>query len=1200
MKPFVHLHLHTEYSLLDGCARISKLLDIVSERGYPAVAMTDHGNMYGTMQFYKGCLERHIKPIIGTEFYICNDLYKKTGKDDIGHIVLLAKNNTGYKNLLKLNSIAFVDGFYYKPRIDYKLLEQYSEGLICLSACLAGHIPQLILQARYEEADALALKLKNMFADGDFYLEIQNHGLKEQIEVLSHLADMSNRLQIKLVATNDVHYLNKEDAEMQDVLMCVQMGKTVDDPDRMKFSTDEFYFKTYEEMLEALPNFQDALDTTLEIADKCDVVIRSKAHGDIKGIDEKYILPATENFIPEYHAPNGMDNFEFLKSMTYEGLKKKYKKVTPELLERAETELSIIHDLGFVEYFLVVWDYINYARQAGIPVGPGRGSGAGSIVAYAISITLVDPIKYDLLFERFIHKERVSMPDFDVDFDFDHRADVIEYVKRKYSPSHVAQIITFGTMAAKNAIRDVARVLKVPYSEADKISKLIPAKPLEGIKKPPVLKYYFGTTGKEENNKFIIPELRAIYDGDEQIKHVIDLAIKLEGMPRNTSTHACGVLIAPDDVQNFVPLSRNGEDISTQYTMTELESLGLLKMDFLGLKTLTDIRKALEYVKEQTGEEIDFYSMDYDDPKVYELISSGNTEAIFQLESGGFKKFLKELKPDCLEDIIAGVSLYRPGPMDSIPRYIKNKHNPSQIEYADPCLEPILKATYGCIVYQEQVMKVFQVMGGFNMGQADNVRRIMGKKKVDKMPYEKQKFIYGLEDPTGKKSIPGAIKLGISKEVAEQVFSEMESFAQYAFNKSHAAAYAYLTYQTAYLKTYHEVELICAVLNNRITNSDEVKNYIAYAKSENIKVLPPDINKSGTYFKVEDGNLRYGLSALKNVGINVINSIIEERNKNGPFKDFLDFMKRVDASAHNKKCLEGLIISGAFDSFKVNRSQLMAVYELVVDRIARDRKNQTTGQFSLFETIEGDEFDKIDYPDIKEYNKETMLKFEKEIIGAYISGHPLDDYMDKYKEFNLTSNMLLYEENENSEMEEDYSVENENENQISDGAQVSCGGIVIEIKKLTTKNGNKEMAIIKVEDLYGTFDAMFFPNVWARLKNKIKEEDLITIYGKASLRDTENGIVLVENIKHWSKDEETTTNKKVLYLRFDTTDEGLLNLVERCLKTYPGNDDVMIKCISKNQAFKHSLKVSATNYLCNELSGIIGEENIVIKEKETK
>ncbi|MBR1985037.1 MAG: DNA polymerase III subunit alpha, partial [Clostridia bacterium] len=516
---------------------------------------------------------------------------------------------------------------------------------------------------------------------------------------------------------------------------------------------------------------------------------------------------------------------------------------------------------------------------------------------------------------------------------------IIEYVKEKYSPSHVAQIITFGTMAAKNAIRDVARVLKVPYSEADKISKLVPAKLPAGIKKPPVLKYYFGTTGKEENDKFIIPELRELYDSDETIKHVIDLAIKLEGMPRNTSTHACGVLIVPDDVQNFVPLSRNGEDISTQYTMTELESLGLLKMDFLGLKTLTDIRKACQYVKEQTGEEIDFYDMSYDDPKVYELISSGNTEAIFQLESGGFKKFLKELKPDCLEDIIAGVSLYRPGPMDSIPRYIKNKHNPKEIEYADPCLEPILKATYGCIVYQEQVMKVFQVMGGFNMGQADNVRRIMGKKKVDKMPYEKQKFIHGWEDPEGKKSIPGAIKLGISEQVAEQVFGEMESFAQYAFNKSHAAAYAYLTYQTAYLKTYHEVELICAVLNNRITNSDEVKNYITYAKSENIEVLPPDINKSETYFKVENGNLRYGLSALKNVGIGVIEGIIEEREKNGDFKDFLDFMKRVDSTAHNKKCLEGLIISGAFDGFNVNRSQLMAVYDLVVDRIARDRKN---------------------------------------------------------------------------------------------------------------------------------------------------------------------------------------------------------------------------------------------------------------------
>lgn len=728
MKDFVHLHVHTEFSLLDGCCRIKNLVKVAKERNWSAIAITDHGNMYGTLQFYSECLANHIKPIIGCEFYICDDLKNKHGKGDIGHIILLAKNNQGYKNLLKLNTIAFLDGFYYKPRIDYKVLKEHSEGIICLSGCLAGHINQCILQRRFEDADKLALELKEIFKD-DFYLEIQNHGLAQQKEANAYMAKLSRKIDVKLVATNDAHYINKEDSQMQDVLMCVQMGKQLDDPERLKFETEEFYLKTYDEMAEAMTGFEEALDTTLEIAEKCDIVIQSKAHGEIEGIDQKYVLPANKNFIPKYDVPNGMDGFEYLKQLTEEGLKKKYPVITKEVRARADMELETIRSQGFVDYFLVVWDYIAYAESQNIPVGPGRGSGAGSIVAYAIGITKVDPLKYDLIFERFINKERVSMPDFDIDFDYDRRMEVVEYTRRRYSPQNVAMIVTFGTMAAKNALRDVARVLRMPISQIDKIAKQIPMKLPEGIKKPPVLKYYFGKTGNPDNDKYILPELANAYEEDDSLKKVVDLAIQLEGTPRNTSIHAAGVLIAPDRVDNFVPLAKNGEEIATQYNMIELESLGLLKMDFLGLRTLTDIDRAIKMIKETKGVDIDFYNIEYDDPKVYELISSGNTEAIFQLESSGMKKFMRDLKPSNLEDIIAGVSLYRPGPMDSIPRYIENKHNPDKVVYDHPMLEDILDVTYGCIVYQEQVMKIFQVMGGYSFGQADNVRRIMGKKE---------------------------------------------------------------------------------------------------------------------------------------------------------------------------------------------------------------------------------------------------------------------------------------------------------------------------------------------------------------------------------------------------------------------------------------------------------------------------------------
>lgn len=1195
MKDFVHLHVHTEFSLLDGIARINKLVDITKERGYSAVAITDHGNMYGTLQFFEECIKAGIKPIIGCEFYICNDLHRKQGKDDIGHIILLAKNDEGYHNLMKLNEVAFCEGFYYKPRIDYETLKAHSEGIICLSACLAGHIPTLILQRRFDEADALALKLKSMFAEGDFYLEIQNHGIPEQKLVNQYLAEMSKKLGIKMVATNDVHYLYKEDAEMQDVLMCVQMGKFLDDTDRMKFSTDEFYLKDYDEMMQAMEGFEDAVANTVEIAEKCNVTIKTKSLGEIPGIDPKYKLPASKNYIPVYKTITGEEPYDFLRRISFEGLHKKYKEVTKDLIDRLEMELEIISSQGFVEYFLIVWDYINYAENQGIPVGPGRGSGAGSLVAYCSGITKIDPIRYSLFFERFINKERVSMPDFDVDFCMDRRGEVIEYVKRRYGVDHVAGIGTFGCMQAKNAIRDVGRVLRIPNPDVIKITKLIPNKLPDGIKKPPVLKYYFGTTGKPENDKYIIPELRELYDNDESIKKIADMAIKLEGVPRNTSQHACGVLIAPEPVANFVPIAKTDNERVTQYSMIELEHLGLLKMDFLGLRTLTDIKKTCDYIYKNYGKRIDFYDMSYDDPKVFEMLSEGKTDAVFQLESAGFKKFMKELKPTCLEDIIAGVSLYRPGPMDSIPKFVKNKQNPDEVVYDDPCLENILDVTYGCIVYQEQVMKIVQVMGGYSLGQADNIRRIMGKKQVDKIDKEREKFINGWQDPEGKKSIPGAVKLGHDPAVADKIFNEMKEFAKYAFNKSHAAAYAHVTYQTAYLKCYYETEFITAILNDRITNADDITKYVSFARSEGIKVLPPDINKSLTYFNVEDHAIRFGLGGLKHVGTALTDSIIKEREENGEFKSFDDFITRAVKVGVNKKAIECLILSGAFDAFGHSRSQYMAVYEKVVERAVKDKKSNQIGQMSFFG--ENKLEDTIDYPDIKEFNKKTLLKYEREIIGVYLSGHPLQDYVKKFDNYTLTSDMLA--DTQSDEMSEDENFEGEatSETNLQDGQPFVCGGIITAVSKKRSKSG-RDMCYLKLEDLKGTIEITFFSNAFSKYRNVLEEDNLVTIKGRINIRDGMPPSAVGEVVMLWKDEEERAEKakpKERLCLRFDTKNPDIYSKVKNSIASYPGETQVVIKCTSSGKVFVYQQQAKVNNYLVNELSGIIGNENIVVQ-----
>ncbi len=1195
MKEFVHLHVHTEYSLLDGLARIKKLVKMTKERGWRAVAMTDHGNMFGTIKMYEACIEAGIKPIIGCEFYICQDHLNKSGREDTGHLILIAKNNTGYHNLLKLISIAHVEGMYYKPRIDYKLLEKYHEGIICLSACLAGHLQKFILQRRFDEARELAIWFKNLFGD-DFYIEIQNHNLPEDKEVILGQTKLAKELGIKLVATNDVHYLNREDSELQDTLMCVAMHKFVDETDRLKFATDEFYYKTYEEMLEALPGFEEALENTLEIADKCDVIIQTKSMFENSKIDRKYGLPSGQNYIPNYIPETGESSYEYLRRMAYEGLKKLYPNITQNLLDRMEEELGLIKKQGFVEYFLIVWDYINYARQNGIPVGPGRGSGAGSLVAYCIGITKVDPIKYNLFFERFINPERVSMPDFDVDFCKDRRSEVIEYVKRKYGADHVAGIVTFGSMKAKNALRDIGRVLRVPLADVNRLAKEIPNFPPDGLKKnEPVLKYYFGREEDPKYEKFVIPELKQAYEDDPQIKKMVDMAIKVEGVPRNCGMHAAGVLIAPEAVDTFVPLARNGDEIVTEFDMIEIEHLGLLKMDFLGLVTLTDIKKALDYVKENHGLEIDFYNMEYDDPKVFELISAGKTDAVFQLESAGMKRFMKDLGPTCMDDIIAGISLYRPGPMDSIPEFVRCKKDPSAVKYDDPCLESILDVTYGCIVYQEQVMKITQVMAGFTLGQADNIRRIMGKKQVEKIAAERVKFVDGYDDEKSGVHIPGAVKLGHKREVAEKVFDKMAEFAKYAFNKSHAAAYAYLGYQTAYLKTYYEVELLTAVLNNRITNLDEVKKYTAFAKKEGIEVLAPDINKSRTYFKTENGNIRFGLAALKGVGSTVIDEIIKERENGGEFKSFEDFISRATIPVLNKRVLESLIVSGAFDCFGKFRSQLMAVYGVAVDRAIRDSKNKKTGQFSMFDSFSEmkEEFNSLDWPDIKEYNKETLLKFEKDIVGIYISGHPLDDYMDYYEKFNLTSDMLAPKEEELGDEESEGLEDEAVYEQVYDGMKVTCGGIVTEKRKIM-KDG-KEMAFIKLEDLNGIIEVSLFANVYPKFKTFIDEEALITVKGRISMR---NGTpsVTAEEIIPWKRKHEESKHEQdqKLYLKLDTKDIDLFTKVTSVLKSYPGDTEVVIKCTSTNRPFAFRQKVQTGNYLLNELYGLLGVDNVKV------
>ncbi len=1113
MTDFVHLHLHTEYSLLDGAAKVDDLVEHLVKNGINACAVTDHGNMYASLYFAEECVKKGIRYIIGCELYATDDHLDKRYGTKTEHIVLLAKNKTGYKNIVKLDSLSFIDGFYGKPRISYDYIKQHHEGVICLSACLAGRMPQLLMEGDYEGAKKWAKEMQDVFKD-DFYIELQDHGIAEEKQVIPDLIKIARELNIQLVATNDVHYIEKSDWEMHDVLLCIQTKKTLADPKRMKFDTQEFYMKSGDEMAELFRYVPEAITNTRAIADKIEEpVFDLTPKGD----------PIRDtSLIPLYKPDDGSTSPDYLTRLTWEGLPKRYLEITQTIKERAEYELGIIISMGFADYFLIVWDYINWSRLHGIPVGPGRGSGVGSIVAYSIGITDVDPLKYDLIFERFLNPDRVSMPDFDVDFCTRRREETIAYVRNKYHEENVAKIVTFGTLASRAVIKDVGRVMGVPYSETDKVAKLMDGKStigeLLGLKIPKLEKQLAEETNDEkkgeiekklkEQKQKKNPEFIEVYESNAELKKVIDMGLKLEGMPKNTSEHAAGVVICNKVLADNVPLARNGGadgNVVTQFDMKEVEAVGMLKMDFLALTTLTDIQNTLEYIKEGRGEDVDFDKIGVDVPEAYQLISSGDTDAVFQLEQGGMKKFMKDLQPTCLEDLIAGISLYRPGPMDFIPTYIHNKHNPADIVYDTPFLEPILKNSYGVIVYQEQVMQIFQQLAGYTYGQADLVRRAMAKKKKKELMEQKDKFIYGAPD----EGITGCVSKGIPAQVAEKIFGDMESFASYAFNKSHAAAYAVVAYRTAYLKYFYLKEFLAGILNDRIDKIDEVSKYILYMKEKNIAVLPPDINKSKDIFWVEGNGLRIGLGALRGVGQEAIAAVIKEREENGSFKDFADFASRCSKYV-NKRIVESLIYAGAFDCFGYSRAQVAAVYEDVLTRINGMEKQKSGAQISLFGDIIEEQAIEIKYPKISEFEMMEKLSKEKSVLGVYVSGHPFEKFLPYFKDKTFHCGML------NDYVEEEEGVKQYN--QIADGQPITMGGMIGAFKKLKTRSGSF-MAFVTVEDLFGSIECVCFPKIYDKIRGFLEAERVVSLSGKISIEADKAPVIIVDKMTEFTLDE---------------------------------------------------------------------------------
>ncbi|MEA5047718.1 MAG: DNA polymerase III subunit alpha [Eubacteriales bacterium] len=1100
MGDFTHLHVHTQYSLLDGAARIPDLIKRAKALGQTALAITDHGVMYGVIDFYKACKKEGIKPLIGMEAYVApRSMRDREGSQDreYAHLILLCKNETGYQNLMYLSSEAFLHGFYYKPRIDYDLLSQHAEGLICLSACLAGDIPQALLANNYEGALSYAKRLQGMFGE-DFYIELQNHNIPEQLQVLPGLRNIATEIGAKCVVTNDVHYVSPDDAEAQDVLLCIQTQTFVDDQNRMRMEGQQFYLKSEDEMRRALPDDSEAIANTSEVAEKCNLEIEF-------GVRR----------MPAFTAPDGMKNAEYLRKLCLDGMKKKLPNADGETFERLNYELGIVEQMGFVDYFLIVWDFIHYAKMHDIMVGPGRGSGAGSLAAYCLDITDVDPLKYNLLFERFLNPERISMPDFDIDFCYERRQEVIDYVAQKYGDGHVSQIITFGTMAARAAIRDVGRVLRVPYADVDKLSKMVP----------------FELNMTLERALAISPDLKKQYDNDETTKKIIDLSLRLEGLPRHSSTHAAGVVISSVPITEVVPLQVNDSVITTQFPMTTLEELGLLKMDFLGLRTLTVIRDTLAFISDGGKSAPDLNRLPFDDPAVYRMIASGDTDGVFQLESGGMRQFLQQLRPDCFEDLIAGISLYRPGPMEQIPRYVKGKHDPKSVVYAHPLLEPILCTTYGCMVYQEQVMEIVRALAGYSYGRSDLVRRAMAKKKHEVMAKEREYFVHGTE------GVVGAVKNGVPEAVANRIFDEMMDFASYAFNKSHAAAYAVLAYRTAYLKHYYPIEFLTALINSFLGSVETVAKYVYSARNHGIKVLPPDVNASRSRFSPEKDAIRFGLSAVRNVGGAVMETMVQERTENGTFSSIFDFCDRVDGL--NKRMVEALISAGCFDSMGGKRSQYLGVYERALDASAAAKKARGTGQMSLFDLSGGESLksEHIPLPVISELSHQILLAKERESTGLYLSGHPLDNYEAQLKKLRYTIDDLA---------------EADGTGEVKDEETVTVGGLLTQCKQKPTRSGNGIMGYAVLEGITGSVEAVLFPRTLQQIGPLFVDDAAVLARGKLNIREERTNSLLIEELKPLGD-----ANRSV-YIRFDTLAEETVSRTCAFLKRYAGETPVVL------------------------------------------
>ena len=1152
---FTHLHVHTEYSLLDGASKIPELVHQAKELGMDSIAITDHGVMYGVIDFYRAAKKEGIKPIIGCEVYVApgSRFDRELGKNEnrYYHLVLLAENDTGYHNLMKIVSRGFTEGYYYKPRVDREVLKEFHEGVIALSACLAGEVATYLRQGFYEEAKKAAVEHLEIFGEDNYFLELQDHGIPDQQTVNQGLLRISQETGIPLVATNDIHYVKKEDAEAHDILLCIQTAKKVSDPDRMRYDGGQYYLKSEQEMAQLFPYAKQALENTGKIAERCNVEI---VFGEQK--------------VPKYEVPEGFTSYSYLKALCEEGLHKRYDPVTEELQERLDYELSTIEKMGYVDYFLIVWDFIKYAKDHGIAVGPGRGSAAGSIVSYCLEITNIDPIRFNLLFERFLNPERVTMPDIDVDFCYERRQEVIDYVVRKYGKEKVVQIVTFGTMAARMVIRDVGRALDMPYAAVDRIAKMIP----------------MGQNGHNPTIRealSISADLKKAYEEEPDVKYLLDMSQKLEGLPRHASMHAAGVVIGQKAIDEFVPLSRGSEDaITTQFTMTTIEELGLLKMDFLGLRTLTVIQDAVRNVKQSKGIDIDIDHLNMEDSEVYDLLCTGQTDGIFQLESNGMKSFMKELKPRNIEDIIAGISLYRPGPMDFIPLYIKGKEHPETITYDCPQLEKILSPTYGCIVYQEQVMQIVMELAGYTLGRSDLVRRAMSKKKGDVMQRERQNFVYGNE----AENVPGCISRGIDEKTANKIFDEMIDFAKYAFNKSHAAAYAVVAYQTAYLKCHYPEEFMAALITSVLDRTDKVSEYISHCRRLGISILPPDINEGYSQFSVSGNAIRYGLSALKSVGRPVIDAIVEERDTHGRYKDLKDFISRLSNKEVNKRTIESFIKSGALDSFPANRRQMMMIYVQLIDQVNQEKKSAMTGQMSLLDFLgeeEKKDFD-VKYPDVSEYDKEELLAYEKEVLGIYVSGHPLEDYQE------------LMDLNISATTHDFIADPDTGETVAKDQILYTIGGMIAGKTVKMTKS-NQNMAFITLEDLLGSVEVVVFPKKYEQYRQLLEPDSKIFVYGRASISEDE-GKMLLERAVSFDEIPKRVYVQCMNKDDYKAKEQGIYEIIDR----HPGNSPVTI-CLKEEHQSKNlgrQFSLQADEAAIEELKKLLGEGKVLCRAEK--